>query len=130
LRAKKEQFGAPGHPVALAIDGAAAHLKGRGNQNPKYIVFISDGGSPGAPCDDTTNSKDLAAVTNAKAAGISTFVLGIDVKDELKALLNKLATAGGEPAKGAPNAYYDGASKADFVKLLTSVAERMACQSP
>lgn len=134
-------------PTAPAVVDAVAVLKARNNGRPKYILLATDG-DPNcgldaamvrkASVDDAQGA--VAAVAEAKAAGIDVFVLGIAIKDPaattdmglLKAhrTLNMMADAGGRARIGDIK-YYPATSETDINKAVTEIAAAaVSCTLP
>lgn len=134
-------------PTAPAVSEAIAVLKARNNGRPKYILLATDG-DPNCGLDASMVRKDsigdragaVAAVAEAKAAGIDVFVLGIAIKDPaattdvglLRAheTLNLMADAGGRARIGDIK-YYPATSEADINKAVTEIAAAaVSCTLP
>jgi len=100
--------GQVGTPTRRAIQTAVSYLTGLTDQNPKYILFATDG-QPNCATDTTLNTDDSAgseqAVADALTAGIPTFVVGIGNTGAV-ATLNRMAIAGGKPQTGGAASYY------------------------
>ena len=103
--------GAGGTPAAAAIDVAARYMLSLSDPSPKFLMLITDGapscaGRVGAMSSDPAQAQTdaLAAITEARAAGIPTFVLApsTTVGADLVAL-NALAQAGGQALSPGPD---------------------------
>ena len=100
-------------PVAGAIVFAVTYLQSLGDTNPKYILLATDEEATCAAGDPTGTMDDLsgaeAAIAEAAAEGIPTFVLGAADSGNGLAVprLNELAVAGYLPQLGGATTYYD-----------------------
>ena len=98
-----------GTPTGDAINAAVTYLKSLSDSNPKYVVLATDGEPSCAAIpssENTSGAKTYAVteITNAKAAGFPTFVIGIATSDTSDtATLNAMADAGGEVPASASN---------------------------
>ena len=123
-------------PTESAINAAVAYMKTVNDTNPKYLLLATDGLPNCKPGDRTVNDDDspgaTTAVTNAAAAGLNTFVVGIgNTMGEMT--LNGFATAGGEPQTGSAdgNSFYEVNSTADLVTALNKIVGIVAsCTIP
>jgi Mg-chelatase subunit ChlD len=122
-----------GTPTGDAVNAAAAYLQKLTDTNPKYILLATDG-EPS--CAGTTKSSDTArtfavtAVTNAAAAGIHTFVVGVaTTKDTATSVLNMLADAGKEPLndpRPLANHFYLGTTYAQLLNALQVITGQVS----
>ena len=94
-----------GTPTAAAVDVGRGYLETITDANPKYLLLVTDGIPT---CAGTTlgsaegRTAALQAVTQAAAAGMHTFVIGLVTTATAPTdTLNKLAVAGGEPRLNA-----------------------------
>lgn len=65
-----------GTPTLAAFQGTLAYLEAQGGDYDQAIVLVTDGLPSG--CDDDELTSVLAAVENAKEAGIATYVIGVE----------------------------------------------------
>jgi von Willebrand factor type A domain-containing protein len=109
-------------PTADAVRHAATHLAGLSDPNPRYIVLATDGEPNCAGGDPNTadNAGAEAAVSQAAAMGIHTFVIGISADAAADAVLSQMAMNGGEARAAAPY-YYSVNSQADFVAAINAI---------
>jgi len=111
-------------PTRAGEDAAVTYLNGLADTNPKFIVLATDG-SPNCPATGNTNNDDTAgavtAVTNAKTAGVGTFVVGISAGGAPEMALNMMAVAGGYPQVGQPTQYYPVSSTTEFAAVLRTL---------
>jgi hypothetical protein len=115
-------------PTRAAVSQGAAYLMGVQDDNPKYIVLVTDGlpncpMSGGSGGDDTAGA--VAAVTASAAAGIPVFVVGVATAGvtgttgvDADQVLTMMSAAGGRPRAGTPN-YYSASSAAELASALT-----------
>jgi hypothetical protein len=94
-------------PTRLAVQAAAAYLTGRTDPNPKYILLATDGlpnCEPGTSGTNDDSAGAIAAIQDAAAAGIGTFVVGIATAGQgtADATLSQMAVAGGFPPSYYP----------------------------
>jgi len=116
-----------GTPTAEAVQGAARYLTSRATPNAKYMVLATDG-VPACPLNDLELSerKALAAINEAVAAGISTFVIGIATADtDADRILAEFARAGGQPRPGA-KPYYAVEDRRGLVTALAQISKVVA----
>jgi len=114
-------------PTEAAINSAVAYMKTLTDPNPKYLLLATDGlpncppGGGNATADDSAGAE--TAVTNAKAAGFDTFVVGIATTADAMATatLNQMAMNGGVPQTGAATAYYAVSDTASLETALNSI---------
>jgi hypothetical protein len=111
-------------PTRAGEDAAVTYLNALAETNPKFIVLATDG-SPNCPASGNTNNDDTAgavtAVTNAKNAGVSTFVVGISAGGAPEMALNMMAVAGGYPQVGQATQYYPVSSTTEFAAVLRTL---------
>jgi hypothetical protein len=104
--------------------------------NPKYILLATDGqpnctAAPGGSSNATQAAADaVTAVTNAAAAGIPTFVVGVaTTRTTDTAVLNDLAVAGGEAQPSTnplANKFYLANNQADLVTALQTITVQIS----
>ena len=120
-------------PTRAAEAGAVNYLMGVTDQNPKFIVMATDG-QPNCPMSGSQQTDDtpaaVAAVTAARTAGFSTFVVGVSAPaGAANDALNMMAVEGGYPQMGAATQYYAVTDTAGFASvLLTLVGKATTCQ--
>jgi hypothetical protein len=122
--------GQAGTPTRRAIEGAVSYLTGLGDMNPKYVLLATDG-QPNCATATSLNTDDAVGtqqvVTDALAAGIPTFVVGIGNTGVI-ATLNQLAIAGGRPQTGGTSSYYQVDDAAALSTALgTIVGQAASC---
>jgi hypothetical protein len=111
-------------PTRSAMNGATTYLMGLSSRpNPKYVVLATDG-MPNCPASGSMNTDDtpgaVAAVTAARNAGFSTFVVGISAGGDPEMALNMMAVAGGYPRAASPQ-YYPVTSTDEFATTLRTL---------
>jgi hypothetical protein len=122
--------GQVGTPTRRVIEGAVAYLTGLADQNPKFMLLATDGQpncatATGLNMDDSAGTQQ--AVTDALAAGIPTFVVGIG-NTNAAATLNQVAIAGGRPQTGGTSSYYQVNDAAALAAALgTIVGQAASC---
>jgi len=108
-------------PTRAAMNAAATYLSVVTDPNPKFVVLATDG-MPNCPMSGSANNDDspaaVQAVTAARAAGFSTFVVGIGLQiGTADVTLSAMAEAGGYPRAGTP-LYYPVTSADELVTTL------------
>jgi len=123
-----------GTPTGDAIRRVVAYLQSLTDTNPKYILLATDGEpscinvgpNDGAEGQEEARPYAVAAIAEALAANIPTFVMGVGTnKDTAVETLNAMAVAGGRPAPSAnprANAFYLGNSAAELTAALEAIA--------
>jgi hypothetical protein len=110
-------------PTRNAESSAATYLGTLTDNSPRYILLATDG-LPTCPADGGTGTDDsagaTAAVADARAAGFSTFVVGIATAGSADGTLSDMARAGGLPRSGTPS-YYAVASAADLTAAIRTL---------
>lgn len=122
-------------PTRLAVTGAAAFMKASASTNTKYLVLATDGlpncgdGGRGNGGNDAAGA--IAAVADAAAQGIETFVVGIaTANSDANDTLNQMAVKGGQPRNDTTK-YYPVASRDELVSALESITGQIAsCTFP
>jgi hypothetical protein len=116
-----------GTPTEPAILAGTAYLKAVTTALPKYMVLVTDGQPTCAILPNPVLSLQAAALeatikamTDAAAAGLKTFVIGMGAA-ALGANLNRLADAGGMPRAGEPR-YYPAENQADLDTALQAIS--------
>lgn len=77
----------------------------------------------GGMCVPADGGPATAAITEAAAAGVKTYVIGIDL-DGVNATMNKMAEAGGT-ARAGTTKYYPVADQAEMVSALENITEQI-----
>ena len=132
-----------GTPAARGIAVAFEHLLGIQDGLPRVMVLVTDGA---ANCRsdamgeyerfESYDDSLLPLVAEAYAAGIPTFVVGIDIADEVSpnvqdgnpngvntyAKLNELADAGGVPRADPAERFYNAGNQIELNAALTAIA--------
>jgi len=138
-----------GTPTATAIEAAVAALRAiRAPGAVRAVVLATDGGPNCNPADSSEtwyglapelcpragisietcldDVATIAAIERARADGIDTYVIGIDVRlPVLVDVLERMADAGGHAAAGVPR-YYDVSRATDLVPALDDITGRIA----
>jgi hypothetical protein len=121
--------------MQLALRKATQHLMGRNTPNGKYLVIGTDGlpnCAGGLPAQDDSEGV-VAAIAQARMAGIKTFVVGIATHDEgaqAQAALDMMAEAGGEARPASPK-FFAVNNRQDLVTALNQITTRIAsCSFP
>jgi hypothetical protein len=117
-----------GTPTGDAVKQALAYVKTLTSAHPKFLLLATDG-EPS--CAGTTEGQTTAipyavqAVTDALAAGLPTYVVGIaTTKESATMALNNMATAGGKPRADAnplATRYYLANTKDELVASLKTI---------
>lgn len=125
---------APGTPTTAALKNSLAAMLALKDDHPRYMLLATDGqpdcGGGNTGTDDSAAA--IAAVANAKAAGIATFVVGIGANTGAEQTLTAMAAAGGVPndTPGQP-LYYPVTSSQDLVNILEKAALKITpCKYP
>lgn len=137
---------AGGTPSTEGIKAAVAELGGLTGEEPKFIIFITDGAANCDPeNDDLFNDYDdrlALAVADAAAAGFKTHVVGIDIKDALTPIdpdgnpdginpyekLNELAEIAGTARPGAEK-FYNATNQDELQAALMAITETvLSCE--
>jgi hypothetical protein len=134
---------AGGTPATRGIELAFDHVSTLVDGLPQYIVLVTDGAAncraDAASQHERFESYDpqlLPLVEAALAAGVPTFVVGIDIKDELSPdltdgspnsintyqELNTLAVAGGRPKADPSERFYNANDQTQLSAALTEIA--------
>ena len=137
---------AGGTPARAGMITAITHLSGIQDGLPQFMVLVTDGA---ANCsleaadeaerfevyDDALTQTIADAATN----GIPTFVVGIDIKDEVSEAkqdgnpdstntfqkLNELAVAGGVPKNDPNEQFYNSQNQIELQDALTAIAQQV-----
>jgi hypothetical protein len=123
-----------GTPTGDAVRRVVTYLEALDDTNPKYILLATDGEpscinvgpDDGDEGQDEARPYAVAAIAEALAAEIPTFVMGVGTnKDSAVEALNNMALAGGRPAPSAnprANAFYLGNSTEELTAVLEAIA--------
>lgn len=122
-----------GTPTGDAIHAAVRYLSGLGTSDHKYIVLATDGEpscSPSGEGQDDARPYAVAAVTEALAAQIPVFVVGVaTTNDSATEALNDMALAGGA-GRSDPNPladhYYLANTQSELVSALRAITGEIA----
>jgi hypothetical protein len=113
-----------GTPTAEAITNAVAYMQTRTTTNPKYLLLATDGIPTCTIAKGPMQS--VAAIAQAKAAGLPTFVLGVATSGTTAdTTLNDMATAGGEPRAAVP-LYYPATNGKEIADALVQITTSLA----
>ena len=93
-----------GTPIESGLKEAYTYLKALDPGNQRFALLIADGEISKA-CDGEIYFEAIGSVSSANKAGISTYVVGIDVDPSISDQLNALAEAGGKPNIGLDSFY-------------------------
>ena len=144
-----------GTPAARAIKAAETHLLAQNPQNPRAIIFITDGAAncqEGTSWPEIFNKYDTLVHTNvagALANGIPTYVVGIDIQNQtsgnaqdgspdntnpwqrLDQLANEGGTCIGDCANGGVEDFYQTANQNELQMAMDQVvADAVSCTVP
>src|SRR5207342_1858649 len=116
-------------PTRLAVSTGAAYLMGLTDQSPRLILLAPDRLPNCIPGNQDTMAMDpdgaVQAITDAAAAGVPTFVVGIGTIANGQTTLMRMATAGGRAPTAAPG-YYQVNTTADLVGVLNTIQGMVA----
>jgi Mg-chelatase subunit ChlD len=137
---------AGGTPARAGMITAIDHLSSIQDGLPQFMVLVTDGA---ANCSLDAASEEerfeiydgalATTVTEAAGNGIPTFVVGIDIKDELSETkqdgnpdatntfeqLNSLAVAGGVPKNDPNEQFYNSQNQIELQDALTAIAQQV-----
>ena len=137
---------AGGTPARAGMITAVDHLSGIQDGLPQFMVLVTDGA---ANCSLDAASEEerfeiydsalATTVSDAAGAGVPTFVVGIDIKDELSETkqdgnpdatntfeqLNALAVAGGVPKNDPNEQFYNSQNQIELQDALTAIAQQV-----
>jgi hypothetical protein len=122
-------------PTQAAVRKALAFLKSQPGMQDPTLVIATDGEPNCAPGDNPGEGSDadaaVAAVAEALAAGIPSYVVGIATAgSQADQTLNRLADAGGRPRADATH-YYPVASRDQLVQAFSAITGEVAsCTFP
>jgi hypothetical protein len=116
-----------GTPTGQALEVATRYLRGRPTLSAKYLVLATDG-PPACPPGATRphEQRALAALADALAGGIPTFVIGIATAGSpADQILAEFAHAGGRARAGA-QAYYPVEDRNGLLDALAEIRKEVA----
>ncbi|MCA9706103.1 MAG: VWA domain-containing protein [Myxococcales bacterium] len=130
-----------GTPVSAGMQVVLDHLAAVADGRPQAVVLVTDGA---ANCMAGTSGNavftqyddDLAPMlAGAHAAGIPTYVVGVDILDEVGTYpvanpyerLSELAEAGGVPQPGGGDAFYNTTDEEQLLTALGGIAAELSC---
>ncbi len=131
-----------GTPATAGIQVAMEHLAGVETEDPKIILFVTDGAANCMegldPLDSQLTYDENLPITVAEALdvhGITTFVVGIDIVDEVVPLpeanpfdkLNEVAQAGGAPLDGDAS-FYDVRDEDALRASMDEILNGLGCE--
>ncbi len=120
-------------PTQEAVRKALTFVKAQPELTDPYLVIATDGlpNCAGATGNDSDAAGAIAAVSEARAAGLRSFVVGIATADtEAHATLNQMAEAGGFPRNDATK-YFSVARRDDIVAAFQTITGTIAsCAFP
>lgn len=129
-----------GTPVSGGLTVVFDHLEEIEDGRPQAVVLVTDGaancmaGTDGNQVFTEYDANLAPMVAGAFAAGISTYVVGVDILDEVGLYpadnpyvrLNELALAGGVPRIG-PEAFYNTSDEHELSNALDQIASKLSC---
>jgi hypothetical protein len=111
-------------PTTLAVQRGGDYLASLTDQNPKFMVLVTDGaptcgGQNGNGADD---ANAIAMVTTQLNRGFGTFVVGLATSNDAQATmtLTSMSANGGHPRAGTPN-YYLANNTDELVAALATI---------
>ena len=118
-----------GTPTGESLQNARAHPGLHDSERTNFVILVTDG-MPTCPTglghdqNPTDNALALQAVTDLKADGIDTFIIGLgqDLNASNPDLLNQMAVAGGQPRDDAVK-YYQANSLEGLSGAFGAIAE-------
>lgn len=131
-----------GTPATAGIQVAMDHLSEISAEDPKIILFVTDGAANCMegldPLDSQLTYDENLPITVAEAYdqhGITTFVVGIDIVNEVVALpeanpfekLNEVAQAGGAPVEGEAS-FYDVRDEEALRASMDEILNGLGCE--
>ncbi|MEX1362106.1 MAG: vWA domain-containing protein, partial [Nannocystaceae bacterium] len=130
-----------GTPVSAGLTVVLDHLAAIADGRPQAVVLVTDGaancmaGTSGSQV-FTEYDDDLAPmVAQAYADGVPTYVVGVDILDEVGVYpqanpyqrLDELAVAGGVPQLGGGEAFYNTTDEQTLFTALDGIAAELSC---
>ncbi len=117
--------GLPGTPLQAGVRAATTYLTSRRVPNPQFMIVASDG-LPTCPAGVEGDKDSLAAVTEARAKGVSTFIMGSPGGSKAAdKLLDGMAAAGGQAKDTVPR-YFTVATKDNLLAAMENITTRVA----
>ncbi len=130
-----------GTPVSTGMSVVLEHLGSVADGRPQAVVLVTDGA---ANCMAGTSGNDVFTlydedlepmVSDAFTAGIPTYVVGVDILDEVGVYpadnpyvrLNELAVAGGVPQDGGLESFYNTTDEEQLLLALDAIAAELGC---
>jgi hypothetical protein len=96
-------------PTTLAVQRGGDYLASLTDQNPKFMVLVTDGAPTcgGANGNGADDANAIAMVTTQLNRGFGTFVVGLATSNDPQAsmTLTSMSANGGHPRAGTPNYY-------------------------
>ncbi len=129
-----------GTPVSGGLAVVLEHLAEIEDGRTQAVVLVTDGaancmtGTEGAAVFTEYDENLRPMVADAHAAGVSTYVVGVDIEDELGFYpvanpyerLNELALAGGVPREGQES-FYNAVDEAQLTAALGAIGAQLGC---
>ena len=120
-----------GTPMQSGLDEGIAYLESLPAEEPKVALLVADGA---ISCDESLAGA-VTTVTDAAAADIPTYVIGIDpdeddpnATDDTYDQLTELANAGGRPNANGPPAFFPVQNEADLDAVMEQIiSESLQC---
>lgn len=131
-----------GTPATAGIAVGLENLLSLETEDPRVMILVTDGA---ANCQEGTEEHDVASVYDGNLPGVvasaydnhevATYVVGIDIRDEMGDLpvanayasLNEVALAGGAPREG-DEAFYNVADAVELQDALRDIVGDLSCQ--
>jgi len=111
-----------GTPMETGLKEAFTYLKALPADKQRFALLVADG-EISKTCQGEVFNEALGAVKNAKAQGIPTYVVGIDVDGSTSAQLAALAEAGGKPNINNPDGFYQTSSQIELQAALQQIVD-------
>lgn len=130
-----------GTPTSGGLQVVLDHLEAISDGRPQAVVLVTDGaancmaGSSGMGVFTEYDMGLVPLVTQARVAGIPTYVVGVDIVDAVGTYpqdnpylrLSEVAEAGGVPREGAAEAFYNTADEAELLTALDGITTELGC---
>lgn len=130
-----------GTPASLGMQAAIDHLESLETDQPRIMILVTDGA---ANCRADTEGKEVGTVyddtlpelvAGAAAEGLPTYVIGIDIRDEVGTApvvnpyeaLNEVAEAGGR-ARDGETGFYDVRNAEELAAAIESISGAQSCE--
>ena len=118
-------------PTVAGLNAASTYLQTIPATEPRAMMLVADGAGN---CNGEDTDDAVAEVTAAAAAGIPTYVIGIDAEDDPNSSndthdqLSALAVAGGKPNPAAPPSFYQTQNAAELQQAMDDIiADALSC---